>query len=213
MESKLSGHSNQPSYVFGESYVLGNSSQLTSQLTTDAKENSTMGSDQRQVPRPDLGNKSHASMEGSKVEAGGLFSTGGSDKVSEKGSSHVIAAGPVLPVNRRDEFTHPNENSARNVWSSDSVKLSLTDANAKVDPYDASKNCSVLVPKEIVQLKFEDLERFTNQFDARPMKVGGHKIGEGSFGDVFYASMPVGGGEAREVAIKKIKQVSFTASL
>ena len=138
---------------------------------------------------------------------------GGNDGQSspQNVSSPATSTVPIFPVNHREEYTLGYEGQAGIAWLSDSDKLSPPNANANVDASDTHKEKSV--PKEIVSLKFEDLKRFTNNFDLNPMVDGGHKIGAGSFGIVFHAYMPLGGSKAEEVAIKKFKQVSSTVSL
>ena len=56
---------------------------------------------------------------------------------------------------------------------------------------------------------FNELKDATQGFDSRPVQEGGCKIGAGSFADVFLARVCVGDGVMQQVAIKKLKEVSY----
>lgn len=57
-----------------------------------------------------------------------------------------------------------------------------------------------------MDVPYATLYEGTNHFSELPYKEGGHKLGEGGFGEVFWCRMTVGGRE-REVAVKILNKV------
>lgn len=60
-------------------------------------------------------------------------------------------------------------------------------------------------PKEPVEVPYEVLSEATAHFSQLPYKEGGHKLGEGGFGEVFWCRVQVGGGEV-EAAVKVLRE-------
>ena len=53
-----------------------------------------------------------------------------------------------------------------------------------------------------VQIPYHVLEEASGNFDQLPYKEGGHKLGEGGFGEVFHCLLRLGGGAPVEAAVK-----------
>lgn len=52
-----------------------------------------------------------------------------------------------------------------------------------------STSSSIEVPSGLEEVRYEVLLEATRQFDKTPYKEGGHKVGEGGFGEVFQCSL------------------------
>ena len=64
-------------------------------------------------------------------------------------------------------------------------------------------------PAGLEEIKYEVLMTATGQFDRTPYKEGGHKVGEGGFGEVFQCSLVLQNGPMN-VAVKVLhNQVQF----
>ena len=57
---------------------------------------------------------------------------------------------------------------------------------------------------------FTELQEVTHNFDSTPKRDGGHRLGQGSFGVVYYGCIQsrLMGGQPQEIAVKKLRQVS-----
>lgn len=81
-------------------------------------------------------------------------------------------------------------------WSS--PHLSDSQEASKEQPSPPLSECGIYA--------YDDLNRSTNNFDERAVKVGGNLIGSGGFGDVYYACLREFRGEVTEVAVKRFKK-------
>ena len=96
---------------------------------------------------------------------------------------------------------------AQAILSSDSLKLSCRN----MDHGNENEHLSVTA-EMLVTYEYEEVKQATGGFDMRPKEKGGHKLGAGSFAEVFYGQLHDAVGVMREVAVKKLKQV-FLCSL
>ena len=53
-----------------------------------------------------------------------------------------------------------------------------------------------------VEIPYQVLEEASGNFNQLPYKEGGHKLGEGGFGEVFHCLLRLGGGAPVEAAVK-----------
>lgn len=55
----------------------------------------------------------------------------------------------------------------------------------------------------LTELTYSTLDNASGHFDQRSYRDGGHKLGSGGFGEVFYCKLEIGGKET-EVAVKAL---------
>lgn len=132
-------------------------------------------------------------------------------------------------ANRRYRLSHPPADSAINGRcgsdssktrdplrvSDDSIASSSTpttyqDENIPSSPPPSYASLEAPpTPAGLEEVKYEVLMTATGQFDRTPYKEGGHKVGEGGFGEVFQCSLVLQNGPVN-VAVKVLhNQVCF----
>ena len=67
--------------------------------------------------------------------------------------------------------------------------------------------CQTVANEQLVNYECEEVEQATKGFDTRPIEEGGHKLGAGSFAEVFYGQLRDADGVIHEVAVKRLKEV------
>ena len=124
------------------------------------------------------------------------------------GSSEPVKQGP--PNSSNGQFSIPNGQSM------DECKIpisstSLGSASFLESPPTPANGSSLEPPPTPVgleEVKYEVLEEATAGFDRTPYKEGGHKVGEGGFGEVFQCSLVLQGGPvhaAVKVLLNKVR--------
>lgn len=57
-------------------------------------------------------------------------------------------------------------------------------------------------------MSYDDVLKATGEFNGTPFEDGGHKLGQGGFGQVFYCKMDLGEG-TQEIAVKVFSDKVF----
>lgn len=81
--------------------------------------------------------------------------------------------------------------------------------------YGCSSNLTISLPltgkEHLVHLPYRVLQDATEQFDQTPYdSKGGHKLGEGGFGEVFYCRTKLSGDQQEDLAVKVLNKVVGT---
>lgn len=113
-------------------------------------------------------------------------------------------AEPHPPPSTTDETS---SSSSVNHGSQTSGQSSSDSATLSTSRYSSISSSSIEVPLGLEEVDYEILLEATGQFDQTPYKEGGHKVGEGGFGEVFQCSLMLQKGRVHAAVKVLLNQV------